>query len=169
MRPSPRLRKIKSIEALAHIAKALKRKGNILVQAHGVFDLVHPGHIYHFEQAKKLGDVLIVSTVEDRFVQKGPGRPIFNETMRSRWLAALAIVDYVVFCRDIGPYDVIRRVKPHFYVKGESSRPLLNDPQSGLSEDKRVCDVVGTKLRFTKELRAIHSTSFFQEIQKFFD
>lgn len=161
-------KKIKSIKALARIAKALKKEGNILVQAHGGFDLVHPGHIYHFKQAKKFGDILIVSTVEDRFVQKGPGRPIFNESLRAEWLAALAIVDYVVFCGDVGPYEVIRKVKPHFYVKGERCIPLLKDPQSGLSKDKRVCDAVGTKMRFTKEL-AIHSTPLFQKIQKFFD
>lgn len=168
MRYPSRLRKIKSIEVLARIAKALKKKGNILVQAHGVFDLVHPGHLYYFEQARKLGDILIVSTVEDRFVQKGPGRPIFNETMRAQWLAALEIVDYVVFCGDVGPYDVLRAIKPHFYVKGKRCIPLLNDPQSGLSEDKRVCDSVGTKMRFTKEL-AVHSTPLFEEIKKFFD
>jgi rfaE bifunctional protein nucleotidyltransferase chain/domain len=160
--------KIKSLGELAIIVEALKADGRVVVQAHGCFDLVHPGHLYHFEQAKKLGNILIVSTVEDRFFQKGPGRPIFNETTRAQWLAALAIVDYVVFCGDVGPYEVIRTIKPHFYVKGERSLPLLENPQSGLSEDKRVCESAGTEMRFTQEL-PIHSTPLFEKIKEMFD
>lgn len=164
----PRARKIKPVDELAPVIEALKKSGKTIVHAHGIFDLIHPAHVYHFERAKELGDVLVVSLVEDRFVRKGPGRPVFGEALRAEWLAALEIVDFVVFCGDVGPYHVIRALKPHFYVKGESCEPLLKDPQSGLSEDKRVCASVGTALRFTKELE-IHSTPLFQKIQQFFD
>lgn len=164
----PRERKIKSIEELAKITKEFKKEGRKIVLAHGIFDLVHPAHIHYLEQSKKLGDVLVVSTVEDRFVQKGPGRPFFWEDMRSKWLAAFEVVDFVTFCGDIGPYGVLRKIKPDFYTKGESSKAGLTDPKSGISEDKRVCEEVGTSLIFTKEL-PLHSSEIFAKIIKLFD
>jgi len=164
----PRERKIKDAKELAKITKELKKEGLKIVLAHGIFDLVHPAHIHYLEQSKKLGDVLVVSTVEDRFVQKGPGRPFFWEDMRSKWLAAFEVVDFVTFCGDVGPYNVLRKIKPDFYTKGESSKAGLSDPKSGISEDKRVCEEVGTSLVFTKEL-PLHSSEIFAKIVKIFD
>lgn len=164
----PRERKIKNLKELAKVINDLKKEGKIIVQAHGIFDLVHPAHIHYLEQSKKLGDVLVVSTVEDRFVQKGPGRPFFWEDMRSKWIAAFEIVDFVTFCGDVGPYKVLRKIKPNFYTKGESSRAGLADSKSGISEDKRVCQEVGAKLVFTKEL-PVHSSEIFEKIIKIFD
>lgn len=163
----PSARKIKRLDELATIVEGLKRDGKTIVQAHGVFDLVHPGHIYQFEQAKKLGDVLMVSVVDDRFVQKGSGRPFFNEEIRTKWLAALEIVDFVVLCGAVHPHDVIRNAKPHFYVKGEAYEPFLNDSQSPFFKDKIVCDSVGAELKFLKETK-IHSTDLFEKLKKYF-
>ena len=120
------------------------------------------------EEAKKLGDILVVSVVDDRFVQKGPGRPFFDEATRLGWLSALEIVDYAVLCGDIGPYEVIRRIRPHIYVKGESCSAMLADPESGISNDKKTCESVGTKLVFTPEL-STHSTELFNKIQQVFN
>ena len=66
-----------------------------VVLAHGVFDLVHLGHVRHLETAKKEGDILIVTITPDEFVNKGPGRPVFNANLRSEMLAALQCVDWV--------------------------------------------------------------------------
>jgi cytidyltransferase-like protein len=164
----PRERKIKSIDELAEIIDGFKKAGKKIVQAHGIFDLVHPAHIHYLEESKKLGDVLVVSAVEDRFVHKGPGRPFFGEDIRLKWLAAFEIVDYAVFCGDVGPYNILRKIKPHFYTKGEGSKAGLSDPKSGISEDKRVCQEVGAKLVFTKEL-PFHSSEIFEKIIKIFD
>ena len=68
--------KILTPQSLIDLANKNKRKKIVL--SHGVFDLVHPGHIKHLELAKKEGDLLVVAIVPDRFVNKGPGRPIFN-------------------------------------------------------------------------------------------
>ena len=57
----------------------LKKNNQRIVLCHGVFDLVHIGHIKHFEEAKENGDVLVVSVTSDKFVNKGPGRPIYND------------------------------------------------------------------------------------------
>ena len=58
------------------------RKKNKIVLCHGVFDLVHYGHILHFQSAKKFGDYLVVSVTKDKFIKKGPGKPLFNSDIR---------------------------------------------------------------------------------------
>ena len=101
---------------------------HLIVLTTGVFDLVHPGHIDYFNHAKLYGDILVVSVVDDKFVRKGPGRPIFNQELRLKWLAALEIVDFVVLNGDYGPWKVMRAVKPDVYVKGYNlTRGLMKD------------------------------------------
>ncbi|MCX5713062.1 MAG: adenylyltransferase/cytidyltransferase family protein, partial [Candidatus Omnitrophica bacterium] len=71
-------KKIKSLDQLKTVVAGLKKQKKKVVHCHGVFDLIHPGHIRHLAAAKKEGDVLIVTITADGFVRKGPGRPIFN-------------------------------------------------------------------------------------------
>ena len=61
----------------------LRKKQKKIVLCHGVFDLLHIGHIKHFKEAKTLGDIVIVSITSDKFVNKGPNRPIFNQNLRA--------------------------------------------------------------------------------------
>ena len=72
-----------------------KKNGCKIVQCHGTFDLIHPGHVIHFQESKGLGDKLIVTVTGENFVNKGPGRPYFNDELRLQSLAALESVDYV--------------------------------------------------------------------------
>ncbi|HAM57093.1 MAG TPA: cytidyltransferase, partial [Candidatus Rokubacteria bacterium] len=95
MTPLPLEGKIKSVDDLAADLDALRAQGKRVVQCHGVFDLLHPGHIRHFEAARAEGDVLVVTVTPDRFVNKGPGRPVFNQRLRAESIAALQSVDYV--------------------------------------------------------------------------
>ena len=88
--------KILTFPRAAATFRELRRKGRKLVQCHGTFDLVHPGHVIHFEEAKKLGDFLVVTLTAAAHVNKGPGRPFFNDALRAKALAALEVVDYVV-------------------------------------------------------------------------
>ena len=67
-----------------HIKNRLKSENKKVALCHGVFDLIHPGHIIHFEQARKMGDILVVSVTSEKYVRKGPGRPYFNDEMRLR-------------------------------------------------------------------------------------
>ena len=80
---------------LSNILKTLKKKKKKVVLCHGVFDLVHLGHIEHFKSAKSYGDYLIVSLTLDKFIRKGPGRPLFNEQQRLEYLRQIKIIDYV--------------------------------------------------------------------------
>ena len=78
------------------IIKKLKVKGKKIVHCHGVFDLLHIGHLKHFESAKKYGDILIISVTPDKFVYKGFNRPYFNSEQRMESLASVEIIDFVV-------------------------------------------------------------------------
>ena len=69
-------------EYKTEIRPSLKTENKTVALCHGVFDLVHPGHIIHFEQAKGMADVLVVSITAARYVRKGPGRPYFDDEMR---------------------------------------------------------------------------------------
>ena len=77
------------LEELASLAATWHGENQMIVHCHGVFDLLHPGHIKHLEAAKCEGDRLIVTLTPDRYVDKGPGRPIFDEGMRAYSLASI--------------------------------------------------------------------------------
>ena len=104
--------------------KSLNRS---IVHCHGVFDLLHIGHIKYFEEAKTLGDTLIVTLTPDVFVNKGPNRPAFNETLRAEAIAALAVVDYVAINTWPTAIETIRLLKPDIYVKGADYTNLTED------------------------------------------
>ena len=104
-------KKIKKISDLAEILREI-RSGKKLVLCHGVFDLLHIGHIRYFEQAKKYGDILIVTVTPDRFVNKGPERPAFPENLRAEAIAALDVVDYVAINEWPTAVETIHILKP---------------------------------------------------------
>ena len=108
-------KKIFKVEELKKKLSKLKKKISL---SHGVFDLIHPGHLIHFEQAKKKSDILVVSVTDDKYVNKGPGKPYFNISQRLKSLAALEIIDYVVVSEEASSVKVIQALKPNFYVKG---------------------------------------------------
>lgn len=96
-----------------------------VVMCHGVFDVVHPGHLRHLMYAKSKADILIASITSDRHVTKGPHRPHVPQDLRAGNLALLDIVDWVVVCDADRPDDLIKLLKPDFYAKGfEYSREV---------------------------------------------
>jgi D-beta-D-heptose 7-phosphate kinase/D-beta-D-heptose 1-phosphate adenosyltransferase len=114
------LGEVVSIEELILHVAGHKRNGERVVFTNGCFDLLHPGHIRGFEQARALGDVLVVAVNSDSSVKflKGDDRPIIPENERAELLAALAAVDYVVVFDELTPRDVVARVLPDVLVKG---------------------------------------------------
>jgi rfaE bifunctional protein nucleotidyltransferase chain/domain len=155
--------KIVTPKQLAAIADDARAQGKKIVHCHGVFDLVHPGHINYFEQAKKLADILYVGVIADLFVKKGPDRPRFKQDVRMPWVAALECVDYVVLNEEEGPWSLMRACRPHYYAKGDTERPKLENPESGLNKDKALMEELGGELRFTPEVE-IHSTDLFRDM-----
>ena len=110
--------KIKTIEELGEIARSAQAKGRTVALCHGVFDLVHLGHIRHIQAARNEGDVVMVTVTADLYVNKGPGRPIFPENMRAEMLASLAHVDWVGINHTSSAEPVLDTVRPDIYVKG---------------------------------------------------
>lgn len=89
-----------------------------VVLCHGVFDLLHVGHVAHLTEARDFGNWLIVSVVADKHVWK-PNRPlVYSQEERMALLAALRSVDQVVLCDAPGPEKVIADIRPDVYVRG---------------------------------------------------
>ena len=127
-----------------------KRENKKIIHCHGVFDLLHVGHIYYFEEAKKLGDILIVTITEDKHVNKGEGRPFFSEKYRADSIAALRFVDYVYVNRSNTAEKIIKKIKPSFYVKGPDYINLEEDISTNIIKEKKAVESVGGKMTFTQ-------------------
>jgi rfaE bifunctional protein kinase chain/domain/rfaE bifunctional protein nucleotidyltransferase chain/domain len=144
--------KITDVDQLAHTLGSLKAEGRKIVLCHGVFDLLHIGHIRHFGQAKKLGDVLVVTLTPDCYVNKGPSRPAFGEDLRAEAIAALDCVDYVAINRWPTAVEAIQLLGPHYYVKGSEYSKDSNDRTGGIIREKEAVLSVGGQLAFTDDL-----------------
>ena len=112
------LEKIIAFDQLAKNILKMKAKRKKIVLCHGVFDLLHVGHIKHFKEAKSFGDILIVTLTPDKFVNKGPSRPAFNEKLRLEAIAALDAVDFVSLNTSATAVVPIQKLKPDVYCKG---------------------------------------------------
>lgn len=131
------------------IRPRLKEEKKMIALCHGVFDLLHPGHVIHLEQAKGMADILVVSITAAQYVRKGPGRPYFDDEMRMKVLAALECVDYVMLSEGYTVDDVIESVEPDIYVKGEEYAKAEEDITGKISEEKALVEKHGGILRFT--------------------
>lgn len=144
--------KIKRIDELARILARLRKDGKKIVHCHGVFDLLHPGHLKHFESAKRKGNVLVVTVTKDEYVNKGPGRPIFNEHLRAESIAALECVDFVSINDWPTAVETIKKLKPHFYAKGSDYTKKEEDITGKIYEEEEAVKSVGGVLHFTDEI-----------------
>lgn len=144
-------------EDLVFELSPFKTEGRTIGLSHGVFDLVHPGHIQHFLAAKKHVDILVVSITADKFVNKGPGRPIFNEEIRLSTLAALTCVDYVTISRAKTAEKLISTLQPSVYFKGADYRNADDDPTGMINAEKQVVESFGGEIRFTDEFTSSSS------------
>ncbi|RLA94638.1 MAG: D-glycero-beta-D-manno-heptose 1-phosphate adenylyltransferase, partial [Deltaproteobacteria bacterium] len=117
--------KIKGREELMGVLARLRSEGKRVVFTNGCFDLLHLGHVTYLEEARGLGDLLVVGVNTDESVRriKGPGRPIVPLEQRMAVLAALEAVDYVVPFGEDTPYELIKALRPHVLVKGGDWRP----------------------------------------------
>jgi len=141
--------KIKTLDELASLLAVQRKAGRKIVHCHGVFDLVHPGHIVHFREARKNGDVMVVTITPDRWVNKGPGRPLFNEQLRLDSLAALEMIDYVALNEWPTAVETIKKLKPTFYVKGSDYVDAKADVTGKITDEEAAVRSVGGSLVFT--------------------
>jgi len=144
--------KVKSLSELSDYLFELKGQDHKVVHCHGVFDLIHPGHIRHLTAAKREGDVLVVTLTPDRFVNKGPGRPVFTEQLRAESLAALQCVDFVAINEWPTATETIKMLKPDVYVKGSDYVNRELDLSGKITEEEAMVNEVGGRIHFTDDI-----------------
>lgn len=158
-------KKILSIKEIAKGIKDIKTKGKKVVQCHGVFDIVHLGHIRHFNMAKKEADILVVTLTADKYVKRGPGRPFFNENLRAETIASLAVVDYVAIVDAPTSTDAIKALMPNFYAKGLEYKKREKDVTGKIYEEEEAIKSVGGRIIFTDDITFSSS----QIVNNYFD
>lgn len=121
----------------------LDAAGQRLVFTNGCFDLLHAGHVRYLQQARGLGDALVVGLNSDRSVRelKGEGRPLNPQDDRAEVLAALSCVDFVVIFEGKRATHLLRAVRPHVYAKGGDYTPESLD-----AEERGALDECGAKI-----------------------
>ncbi|HXP96681.1 MAG TPA: adenylyltransferase/cytidyltransferase family protein, partial [Telmatospirillum sp.] len=144
--------KLVGLADIAQTAALLKDQGKRVVLAHGVFDLVHLGHLRHLQEARETGDFLVVSVTADAHVNKGPGRPVFPAEARAEMLAALSTVDAVVISHAATAIPVIEALKPSIYVKGMEYADAEKDVTGMIAEEQRAVEANGGTIHFTDDV-----------------
>lgn len=162
--------KIVDLQKLVEIVVRLKKENKKIVLSHGVFDLLHIGHIRHFTAAKKLGHILITTITADQYVNKGPYKPAFDETHRAEAVAALDVVDYVAISKWPTAVEAIKLLKPDIYTK-DIEYKFASDKR--FTKEVRAVEEIGGEVRFTAEQTysssaIINSQIFSEEVIHFF-
>lgn len=132
------LEKLRTSEKMASIRDAMEKEGKKLVFTNGCFDLLHVGHVRYLEQARALGDALMVAVNGDESVRalKGPTRPINSEEERAEVLAALGCVDYVTIFPSMRVTELVKEIRPQVYAKGgDYTVESLNGEERGALEE----------------------------------
>jgi len=150
---NPISEKVVPFDAAPHLFASLRQAGKTLVQSHGIWDLMHPGHICHLEEAAALGDVMVVTLTSDKFVNKGPGRPYFNEQLRLRSLAALACVDHVVLVPFPDAVRAIECVRPHIYCRGKEYEDPDWDLSGSIQAETETVERLGGQMRYVGSVK----------------
>lgn len=131
------------------LVKKLQYQKKVVALSHGVFDLIHHGHLRHFEEVKENCDLLIVSVTSDKFVKKGENRPYFSIKDRLYALSKLENVDYVIESDSISSLNVIKKIKPNLYCKGPDYKDLKSDRTKKIYLEKKTVENFGGKLLIT--------------------
>ncbi|WP_188195051.1 adenylyltransferase/cytidyltransferase family protein [Nonomuraea sp. SYSU D8015] len=147
--------KIVELAWLTRTARETREAGRRLALCHGCFDLVHIGHVHHLGQARQLADILVVSVSSDVTCAKGPSRPAFGLAHRMTVIAALEAVDYVCASPAATAVEVIRALRPDFYVKGPDYARCTDDR---LAAESRAVQELGGRTVFTDALVTSSST-----------
>lgn len=163
-RPRRARNKVRSIEELGVIAASAKAEGNKVVLCHGVFDLLHMGHVRHLETARREGAVLIVTITSDQFVNKGPGRPVFTEQLRAEMLGSLEYVDWVGINNDSTAEPVLKTIKPDIYVKGSDYKNAADDITGKIVSEEETVKLNGGKIVYTDDITFSSSTLINQHL-----
>ncbi len=127
-----------------------RMEGTGYALCHGVFDVLHAGHLAYFKSAKRYGS-LVVSVTADRYVNKGPGRPYFTAQIRAQMLAALDVIDYVIISNYPTAVPIIKELRPSYYVKGPDYKDRSKDVTGEIHNEEAAVQAYGGELVFTED------------------
>ena len=144
--------KIIELGEMAAHSRQLRADGKRVVLCHGTFDLMHTGHIRYLQRAKQEGDVLLVTVTGDAYVNKGPGRPVFNEQLRAENLAALACVDFVAINHAVTAVEALHDIQPGIYAKGSDYRSHGDDVTGNIAREQEAVEAHGGHIFYTDEI-----------------
>lgn len=155
-------RKIISITEITPLLADARRRNRSVVQCHGCFDIVHPGHIRYLEFARRQGDLLVVTLTGDSEISKGDQRPYIPQELRAENLAALEFVDYV--CIDPAPTAELslQTIKPDVYVKG---REYEKSRDERFLRERKIVEDAGGRVIFSSGEIIFSSSSIINAIQ----
>ncbi len=140
------------LDDLSAKVEAMKAAGKKIVLCHGVFDLLHIGHIRYFRQAAQKGEILVVTVTPDKYVDKGPDRPAFSENLRAEAIASLDVVDFVAINKWPTAEELLRLLRPDYYVKGAEFKELASDMTGKIAREAEVVKQVGCELVFAEDI-----------------
>jgi rfaE bifunctional protein nucleotidyltransferase chain/domain len=143
--------KIKYISELSVILRQCRKEERKVVLCHGIFDLLHIGHIRHFEQARAMGDLLVVTITPDEFVKEGIERPVFSEQLRAEAVASLATVDFVAVNEWPTAVETLALLRPDVYVKGAGVKKNSPGQLVDLEREKQMILKLGGGIAFTDD------------------
>jgi len=141
-----------TLDEMATRCRGYKTQGKRVVLCHGTFDLMHAGHIRHLQRARQEGDVLMVTVTSDAYVNKGPGRPVFNEQLRAENLAALACVDHVAINYSATAIEALHKIQPTIYAKGSDYRSHTDDITGNIAREQEAVEAHGGQVFYTNEI-----------------
>ena len=144
--------KLVNLDELELIIAQAKNDDKVVIHAHGCFDLLHIGHLRYFQNCKKKGDLLVVTITPDQFINKGPGRPAFNENLRLEFLTQIAIIDYVSLNNQPDAVELLKKLKPNFTMRGKEYIDDSKDITGKILLESKAIESVGGKLDFIDDL-----------------
>lgn len=142
---------LSDLSEASSLIKILKKNKKKIIHCHGVFDVIHLGHIRHFKKSKSLGDILIVSVTSDDYVNKGPNRPIFPLEIRMELLSNLEFVDYVCPSFHKSAVPAINSIKPNIYCKGKDYKDNKSDISGQIKQETKTLKSYGGRIFYTED------------------
>jgi rfaE bifunctional protein kinase chain/domain/rfaE bifunctional protein nucleotidyltransferase chain/domain len=161
-------KKILNSLELKNCIASKRNLGKKIVLCHGVFDILHIGHIKNFFNAKKNGDFLVVSITSDKFVNKGSGRPIFNHDLRAEFLSFLSIVDAVYINHNPTAVNVIEIIKPDVYFKGPDYKSSKLDRTGNILKEIKAVKKFNGKFKYSDDI-VFSSSNLINNYHNIFD
>ncbi len=129
----------------------IRKNNKTIGLCHGVFDLLHHGHLLHFEAAKKKCDYLFVSITSDEHIDKGPNRPIHTNNERIHFLNSLKYVDEAFIAKGKSAVDSINLIKPDYYFKGNDYKNNFLDKTKKIFQEVNAVKKNKGKIIYTNE------------------